>query len=340
MMESSVRLPGAVDIVLALALSLHFLAVCAAVSLPWLAAHLEFWGKEEESRSYWTTASQLGEIAVYNLGVVFLFGVLSYLLASMRAPETLFAVSVLLAPGLGVFLMFLVVYVGLIFLYRRGWKSRQKIVRLHILNAVAAGVMAVFCVAFLVALVLGAVDDSLWPRLWLDPWSIFREADFWFGWGYAIFTVFMTGGVIVMLTGREAFHWDSGSSLSAGARLIRLGAFFSLCAIFLMVVLSGVWVLLKGLGPFRIVLSTDRPELIPLAVVAFVGIVALVEILMSVLKWRGSAPRASLLAAVFLFLAVFGMTSIFSWQPDPKKQEGGRAFVSTKGDTRPGEATR
>lgn len=339
-MESSVRLPDVVDIVLALALSLHFLAVCAAVSIPWLAAHLEFWGKEEESRSYWAAASQLSEIAVYNLGAVFLSGVLSYLLASMRAPETLLAVSVLLAPGLGVFLVFLAGYVGLIFLYRRGWKSQRKIVRLHILNAVAAGVMAVFCVAFLVALILGAVDDSLWPRLWVDPWSIFRKADFWFGWGYAFFTVFMTGGVIVMLTGREAFRWESGSSLSAGARLIRLGAFFSLCAIFMMVVLSGVWVLLNGLGPFRPVISADRPELIPLAVVAFAGIVALVEILMSVLKWRGSAPRASLLAAVFLFLAVFGMTSIFSWQPSPQKQEGSRAFVSTQGKENPKKVSR
>lgn len=103
MMESSIRLPDIIDIVLALALSLHFLSVCAAVSIPWLAAHLEFWGKDEESRSYWTAASQLSEIAVYNLGALFLSGVLSYFLASLRTPETLLAASVLLAPGLGVF---------------------------------------------------------------------------------------------------------------------------------------------------------------------------------------------------------------------------------------------
>jgi hypothetical protein len=265
---------------------------------------------------------------------------LSYLLASIRTPEKLFTAFVLLAPVLGLFLLFLVCYVGLIFLYRRGWKWRREIERLHVLTAVAAGVMAVFCVAFLVALLVGTASESLWPRLREDPWSIFRGVDFWFGWLYAFLAVFMTGGVIVMLTGREAFRWESGSSLAAGARLIRLGAVFSLCAIFLMVVLSGVSVLLRGLGPLEPVISAARPELIPLAVIAFAGIVALVEILMSALKWRGSAPRASLLAAVFLFVAVFGITSIFSWKPGPLKQKGGQAFVSTQGEARPGRAPR
>jgi hypothetical protein len=68
--------------------------------------------------------------------------------------------------------------------------------------------------------------------------------------------------------------------------------------------------------------------------------VALVEILMSALKWRGSAPRAGLLAAVFLFLAVFGMTSIFSWNPGPLKQKDVRALVSTQGEAQPVRAPR
>lgn len=325
------RLPELIDVFLAICLSFHFLGVCAAVSIPWLAVHLEFWGEEEGSRNYWGTASRLSEIAVYNLGLVSLSGALSYLLASVRSPETLFTASVLLAPCLGVLLAFFAVYVALTFLYRQGWKWHRRIVRLHILIALSAGVVAMFCAAFLVALVLGSIDDSLWPRLWVDPWSIFRETEFWLGWGYAFFTVFMTGGVIVMLSGREAFRWESGSSLSAGAQLIRLGAFFSLGSIFLMVVLSVVWVLFKGIDPFRYFISADRPELIPLAVIAFIGVVALVEVLMSVLKWRGSAPRASLLAAMFLFLAVFGITSLFSWQPlSSKGEDGGKAVVSTQ----------
>jgi hypothetical protein len=340
MTEFGVRLPDLGDIVLAFALTFHLLAVCAAVSIPWMAAHLEFWGKKEEFRSDRATAAQLSDIAVYNLGAVFLSGMLSYLLASIRTPEKLFTAFVLLAPVLGLFLLFLVCYVGLIFLYRRGWKWRREIERLHVLTAVAAGVMAVFCVAFLVALLVGTASESLWPRLREDPWSIFRGVDFWFGWLYAFLAVFMTGGVIVMLTGREAFRWESGSSLAAGARLIRLGAVFSLFAIFLMIVLSGVLVLFRGLEPFEPIVSADRPELIPLAVVVFAGMVALVEILMSALKWRGSAPRAGLLAAVFLFLAVFGMTSIFSWNPGPLKQKDVRALVSTQGEAQPVRAPR
>ncbi len=340
MTEFGVRLPEMSEIVLALALTFHFLAVCAAVSIPWMAAHLEFWGMREEFRSDRATAAQLSDIAVYNLGAVFLSGMLCYLLASIRTPEKLITASVLLAPVLGLFLFFLASYVGLIFLYRWGWKWPWKIERLHVLTGVAAGVVAVFCVAFLVALLVGASSEFLWPRLREDPWAIFRGVDFWFGWLYAFLAVFMTGGVIIMLNGREAFRWESGSSLAAGARLIRLGAVFSLCSIFLMVVLSGVMVLFRGLGPFEPIISADRPELIPLAVAAFAGMVVLVEILMSALKWRGSAPRASLLAAVFLFLAVFGMTSILSWKPGPLKQDGGQAFVSTQGEAQPGRAPR
>ncbi|MEE9240729.1 MAG: hypothetical protein V3U53_06025 [bacterium] len=340
MIELSVHLPDLNDIVLALAISLYFLAVCAAVSIPWLAAHLEFWGIQEGYKSYQVAASRLSETAVYNLGAAFLFGLLSFLLASMRTPNKLFTASVLLAPGLGFFLIFLAGYVGLIFLYRHGWKWSGKFHRVHVWIGVSAGVLASFCVAFLVALIIGVSDVSLWPILRIDSWSVFREADFLFGWLFAFLTVFLTGGIVVMLVSRDAFRWESGSSLSEGARLIRLGAFFSLCAIFLMVILSVVWVLFRGLGPFQPVVFSDRPELIPLAVIAFAGMVALVEILMSALKRRGSAPRASIFAAVFLFLAVFGMTSILSWKQGLPKREGGNVSVFSQEKPQLGNAPR
>ena len=101
MTEFGVRLPDLGDVVLAFALTFHFLAVCAAVSIPWLAAHLEFWGMKEEFQSDRAAAQKLSDIAVYNLGAVFMSGMLCYLLASIRMPEKLFTASVLLAQVLG-----------------------------------------------------------------------------------------------------------------------------------------------------------------------------------------------------------------------------------------------
>jgi hypothetical protein len=188
------------------------------------------------------------------------------------------------------------------------------------LIALAAGILGAFCIACLVGLINGVSDVSLWPRLRENPWSIFSGVFFWFGWLYAFLAVFLTGGIHVMLTGREAFRWERGISISEGARLIRLGAFFSLSAIFLMVLLSGVWVYLEGLPPFRQVFLASRPELLIVAAISFAGLVALVEVLMSVLKWGGSAPRASLFAAGFLVLTVLGLTSLFSWRGSLPKQ--------------------
>lgn len=331
MMIYGFLLPGWSDLVLTVAFSFHFLAVCGAVSIPWMAAHLEFWGGSKGCQGYRPAATRLGQIAVYNLGAVFMFGILSYLLASIRAPEKLFAASVLMAPGLGLFLIFLMGYVGLIYLYSYGWKWGMKFRRIHIWTALAAGVMAVFCVAFLVALIIGVMDDSLWPRLRADAWSIFGEVNFWFAWVFSFLSVFMTGGIVTMLIGRDAFRWESGASVPDGARLIRLGAFFSLYAIFMMVLLAGAWILLRGLEPLRAIIFSDRPELLALAIIAIIGIVALVEILMSVLKWHGSAPRASVFAAVFLFLAVFGLTSIISWKQVSNQPDGGKSAVYSQG---------
>jgi hypothetical protein len=320
MMISNIQLPDLGDVFLALVLTLHILFVLAAVSIPWLAAHLEYWGGLEGFKSYRVAATRLSQTAIHNLGAAIFFGALSCLIVSIRNPEKLFTAAVLLAPGLGFLLVFLAGYMGLIFLYRYEWDPKRNIQRGHILIALVAGILGAFCIACLVGLINGVSDVSLWPRLRENPWSIFSGVFFWFGWLYAFLAVFLTGGIHVMLTGREAFRWERGISISEGARLIRLGAFFSLSAIFLMVLLSGVWVYLEGLPPFRQVFLASRPELLIVAAISFAGLVALVEVLMSVLKWGGSAPRASLFAAGFLVLTVLGLTSLFSWRGSLPKQ--------------------
>ena len=107
-------------------------------------------------------------------------------------------------------------------------------------------------------------------------------------------------------------------SLTAGARIIRMGAAVSRLAFFLLAALAGAWMLMNGTDPVRLLFSLARPGLTAAAALTAVLAVALIEVLVSVLKWRGSAPRASLLAAALVFAVMFCAASIWTFKDPPR----------------------
>ncbi len=114
-----------------------------------------------------------------------------------------------------------------------------------------------------------------------------------------------------MLIGRRSFYWERGVSVPEGAFLIQMGTVPSLFAAILLAAWAGVWWLSDGLEPLRAIIFSGDIVLLSLSGVLVAGVVALLEMLASVLKKKGNAPRTSLTVAVLLFVAVFSATSLF-----------------------------
>jgi len=308
-LDASGWAPGAV-------LALHWISVGAAASLPWLAAHLEWRGWKHDSVVDREAAARLGDAAVSNVGSVFLFGAAALLLASAQDPAAFFTAAVLLASALFALLALAAGYIALLYLHRHGWGGGRPLLRAA--AAAGAGLLAAPAVAVLAAVSLAASDPALWPRLGSDPWMIFSQRGLLLRAAHLYLAAFATGGVALMLVGRRAFRWESAIPLSGGARLIKRGALVALLALLLAIGLDGAWLFLNGLGIAReMVAEGGPPMLFALAVVAGGGVL-LLEILVSAIRWRGSAPRASAAAALLLLVVALGAGSARSLMGRPQ----------------------
>ncbi len=302
-------LPAWEDWAAAVLFACHLVTVHISLALPWLAAHLEHWGRRSGRADDLESASRLSLIAAANLGGLFLFGVASLLIVSVRRAEAFFPAAILMAPVLAVLLLLLAGHVGLIHLYRFGWAWSERRPGLHLAAGMGAGLLALPLPLVFAALSLSAASPSGWARLGEDPWgsllapaALYRALLVWV-------SSFVTGGVVLMLTGRPAFRWKGGAPVSEGARRIRLGALFSLWAMILALVM-GAW-LLRGWfvagagGPFAL-----RRDMLLLLVLAAAGAVALLEVLVIALRRRGSAPAMGAAAAALLFCVLLSVVAV------------------------------
>jgi hypothetical protein len=286
----------------------HLLAVNAMISVPWIAAHLEFLGYREEAEASLDAPRRLGAIAVVGAGAVILLGAGAFLTLSVRVPDFFFSAVVRLKPVFFFFSVLLSGFIALLFAYHSGWKWRGERPVLHVAIAVGAGALALLLSAFFTALSLAAGGLAAASPPGSGLWKIAAEAAFLPRLLHTWFAAFATGGIVLMMVGRRAFRWEGGASLAEGARLIRAGALWALLASVLQVA-AGVWYLGALPEGFRGAILGGDPGLTVAFAVAAVGFLALAETLVSVLHWRGGAPRAAAIAAAFVVLITFSLTS-------------------------------
>jgi len=290
-----------------LAVTFFALFIFTLVAIPWLAAHMRFWGNRNRKKSYFTSADLLVQMSMPCLAGVFFFGMVSFHLVSLRHSSALMTVIILMAP-LVVAVPFLCFVWGAFFILSRKlsrWAEND------LLYLLAVGVAAAGALVIVTALIAGAVDKSLWPNIRENAASVFVSPSFLFGLVAAGLASFVVGGILLMLIGRRSFFWERGVSVSEGAFLIQMGAAPSLFAAILLVGWAGSWWLAGGLKPLRDVIFSGDIVLLSLSGVLVVGVVAMLEMLASVLKKKGNAPRTSFTVAVLLFVVVFFATSIF-----------------------------
>ncbi len=290
-----------------LAVTVFALFVCALVAIPWLAAHMRFWGNRNGKKSYFASADLLVRMSMPCLAGVFLFGMVSFHLVSLRHSSGLMTATILMAPLAVAVPLLCFVWGAFCILSKKSSRWAEN----DLVYLVAAGVAAAGALAIVTALIVGTVDESLWPRMRGDVASVFFSPSFLFGMVVALLASFMVGGVLLMLIGRRSFYWERGVSVPEGAFLIQMGTVPSLFAAILLAAWAGVWWLSDGLEPLRAIIFSGDIVLLSLSGVLVAGVVALLEMLASVLKKKGNAPRTSLTVAVLLFVAVFSATSLF-----------------------------
>lgn len=290
-----------------LAVTLFVLFMCALVAIPWLAAHLRFWGIRNGKKSYFVSADNLVWMSMFCLAGVFLFGMVSFQLVSIRHASGLMTAAILMAPFPVAVPLLCAAWGVFCILSRKSSRWAED----DWAYLVAAGVAAAGASAIVAALIAGAVDVSLWPRMREDAASVFLSPPFLFGLVAALLASFAVGGILLMLIGRRSFYWERGVSVSEGAFLIQMGAAPSLFAAILLAAWAGVWWLSGGLGPLRAIIFSGDIFLLSLSGILVAAVVALIEMLAGVLQKKGNAPRISLIVAVLLFVAVFSATSLF-----------------------------
>jgi len=272
----------------------------AGISLPLAAAHLEFWSGRRGRPEDREAAARLGEVAVANLGVLAAAAAGTMLLALVRKPDRLLPLLIWLAPVLPWAWLAGTAYAALVLLYASDWGWRGRPPAARTACGAAAGLLALLLAAVRESAEAAASAPALWPLVAENPWVIFRQP------GAALFTLHhalgagAAGGVALMLAGRGAFRWESSVPLSAGARLIRWGAACVLASSALQILLGAAWVGSKGPAWVRATFyGGGRPLLIGVALLV-ASAIFLLEVAVSALRRKGSAPRAGLAAAALL----------------------------------------
>ncbi|OGL59910.1 MAG: hypothetical protein A3J27_11940 [Candidatus Tectomicrobia bacterium RIFCSPLOWO2_12_FULL_69_37] len=270
------------------------------VALPLVAAHLEYWGAKRGRPEDREAAARLGEAAIVNLICLAAAAAGAALLALIRHPATLLPPLVWMArvwpwawlAGAG--------YAGLVLLYGGGrWAARPPL--LGTACAAGAGVLAVLLLPVWGA-ALAFPDPALWLRVEEDPWALFRLR------GTALFTLHhllgagAAGGAALMLAGRRAFRWESPVPVSSGARLIRWGAGCVLAASALQLLLGVAWLGARGPAWLKGTFYAGGRPLMAAVALLVAALIILLEVAVSALRRRGSAPRAGLTAVALLLV--------------------------------------
>ncbi|MDA0999221.1 MAG: hypothetical protein O2807_01720 [bacterium] len=271
-----------------------FLAIQLAFVVPWLMAHLLFWGKRPKNRGFLEVTDRLAEVGKGNVSALVILAVGTLIaIAGGRTEEVIISVMLLFPVGAAGFAAFFF-YVLLIFALgkMRTEKKGQRDVRFA--AALAAGLCAVAVSGGFAAISFVVERPSLWPSLRGDALSVLfahewlaRLVSLWL-------SSLVSGGIVLMILGRLVFRWTAGGSFDSAARVIRHGAFFSLCPFLLLMILSP-W-LIQGWFEMGLWSANEKWPLIFILTSGAASLV-LIEVLFSIIQRRGNISRAVVLAA-------------------------------------------
>lgn len=307
MTEGSVLGPWWGEWGFALVFAAHLLSAGMALSVPWAAAHLEFWGIRRRRSGDREAAARLGAVGAVNSGVVLLIGLALLLFIAYRRTEPFFTAILLSAPTVLALAPFLAGHAALACAFCLGCPGADRRPLLRVAAAAGAGALALPAAFGFAVLSAAAADPALWPSL--SGGGIFLSGAVL----RRVLGVFLLGwaatGVSLMLIGSRAFRWSGGASLSEGARSVRAGSAVSLAAALLLLLL-GAWSTWTAPTAVRSGMFGGDPVLTVLSALTAAGAVGLAEALLIVLRRRGSAPYACVAAAVLLVLATFAFASL------------------------------
>ena len=288
--------------------SVLWLCAGVSVSLPWFSAHLAFWGRRENNADDMEFARRLSGLCPASLVPVFLIGAALSLLASTTQPAVFFTSVIALIRPLGVSLLLLLVFVVLASAHsgNRGWARKFGIMHLMmvpagVLMALSAGLVWVFALS------------CMGPHL-LDleeGWSLrfLAYPSFWWAVAHFYLSAFSVGGLVLMFLGGKAFWWESGVSVSSGARWVRLGAKFSLSFLMIQAGLAGAWLFFRGSGFWDGMLASGGSTFVTLLIIGAVSVVSLFELLLGALRRGGSVRMSGSIAIILVFILAVSVNS-------------------------------
>ena len=309
--------------------------MCAGVvaSLPWLAAHLAFWGRRKDDRVDLEDARRLSRLCqACPMPLLFICAAL-LLLASIAHPPVFFTALVRLS-GSAAAPVLLTVSAALLFAHgERRELFRTKPELAHWAPA-SAGVLMALCAGLAWTFALANLDSSLLDGDAEGIGRFLALPAFWWGMVHFYLSAFVVGGLALILLGGLAFRWESRTPASCGARLVRLGAGVSLFFFMLQVGVAGGWLLPRGSDFTRETLAAGGWPLLALCAVGVLCVIALFESLLGALRRRGSAPAAGAIAlCLFFVLSVCagsarlilnkGGFSLFGPAASPRRIQGG-----------------
>lgn len=280
-----------------------FVTVQLAFAVPWLMAHMLFWGKQREDKGFLEIADRLAGAGMRNVSVLILLAAGVLIAAAANSAEELFTSVILLFPVLAAGFAFFLLYVLLIFASGGEGEAKKRWKGYRFLIAVMAGLCAVVVSGSFAAVSLVAERPALWPAFDENVLSVIFDYDWMARLASLWLSSLVSGGVLLMILGRSGFRWAGGGSVSSAIRVIRHGAFFALCPFLLLMVLSP-W-LIQGWFEMSLWTADEKWPLIFILISGAGGLV-LIEVLFSVIQRRGDTSRAVMIAAgVFLGALLF-----------------------------------
>lgn len=278
--------------------------VCAgaAASLPWFAARLAFRGRRQNGPEDAEAARRVSRLCLACLMPLLFFCAALLLLASVLHPIAFFTAMAGMSAPAGTLPLLLLGSAALLFAHGEGDARRTARPGLARLAPAAAGVAMLLCAGIGWAVALSGLDPAGPGGDEGAPGRLLALPAFWWGMLHFSLSALSVGGAVLMALGGWAFRWESRTTLARGARLVRLGAAFSLCFFLAQAGAAGGWLLLRGAGFAREALTAGGRPLLALCALGLLCAVALVESLLRALRRRGSAPAAGAIALSLLFV--------------------------------------
>lgn len=303
-------------------------------SLPWFAAHLAFWGRRKDDRVDLEDARRLSRLCLACLMPLLFICAALLLLASVARPPVFFTALARLSGSAAALPVLLTVSAAILFAHgerRELFRTKPELARWA---PASAGVLMALCAGLAWAFALANLDPALLDGDAEGIGRFLALPAFWRGMVHFYLSALVVGGLALMLLGGLAFRWESRTPASRGARLVRLGAGFSLFFLMLQVGVAGGWLLPRGSDFTRETLAVGGWPLLALCAVGVLCVIALFESLLGALRRRGSAPAAGAIAlCLFFVLSVCagsarlilnkGGFSLFGLAASPPRIQGG-----------------